>query len=607
MEKMSVLITGGTGFIGSRLALECLRRGHAVKVLGQENTPAESSNRKMVEDRGGEVLLRSVTERQGLPELLDGVDVVFHLAATQHEMNVPDQKFWDVNVSGTRNLLDASVQAGVKRFVHGSTIGVYGVTTGVIDENTLCVPDNIYGVTKLEGERIALGYRDRIPVVVIRIPEVYGPGDRRLLKLFKAIGKNAFFVIGSGENLHHLIYIDDLVEGLLQAAVHPDAANGLFLLAGKEAVTTNEMVSTIARQLGAREPKFCAPMLPFLAAATVLEKTLRPLGIQPPLHRRRLDFFKKDLPLSSDLAHWKFGFDPKVDFEEGSRRTAEWYMDVGLLGGGGGEAHGFHHVRGGPIPWSPPTIPTDEQLTAKMEPFDSFWEAPRDIEKGYARFGQFYKCNYLPHLPREKSARILVVSCGPGYFVDLLGQHGYSNVLGIDSFPGKVAWAQKRELNCRVERAFGFLAQNKEPFDVIFAEQEINHLTKPEILAFLELCRRNLRDRGTLLIHSINGTNPLTGSESRAGNFDHFNSFTEYSLHQILEYSGFVQIRIFPMNLYVFYSNPLNYVGLFAEKLLAIFFRLNFILVGKSAKIFSKKIAAVAKKPRTEEEPGPTT
>jgi nucleoside-diphosphate-sugar epimerase/SAM-dependent methyltransferase len=606
MQNMSVLITGGTGFIGSRLALECLRRGHAVKALGQENTPAESFNRKMVEDRGGQIILRSVTETEGLPELFHGVDVVFHLAATQHEMNVPDKKFWDVNVLGTRNLLEASVRAGVGRFVHGSTIGVYGVTTGVIDESTPCVPDNIYGVTKLEGEKLSLTYRDRIPVAVIRIPEVYGPGDRRLLKLFKAIGKNAFFVIGSGENLHHLIYIDDLVEGLLQAAVHPAAENGLFLLAGNEPVTTNQMVAAIARQLGAREPKFRAPMLPFLAAATVLEKTLRPLGIQPPLHRRRLDFFKKDLPLSPDLAKWKFGFDPKVDFEEGAKRTAEWYQDMGLLGGGG-DAHGFHKGKGNPVPWSPPAIPTDEQLTAKMEPFDSFWEAPRDIEKGYERFYQFYKCNYLPHLPRARNARILVVSCGPGYFVDMLDRHGYSNVLGIDSFPGKIAWAEKRNLNCRVERAFGFLARNREPFDVIFAEQEINHLTKQEILSFLELCWQNLSDRGTLLIHSINGTNPLTGSESRAGNFDHYNSFTEYSLNQILEYSRFGQIRIFPLNLYVFYSNPLNYVGLLADKFLTIFFRLNFILVGKSAKIFSKKLAAVAKKRQDTPERDATT
>ena len=331
MKTVNMLITGGTGFIGSRLALECLKRGHSVKVLGQENNTAESFNRKMVEDRGGQVILESITDVRGFSEIFQGIEVVFHLAATQHEMNVPDQKFWDVNVTGTKNILEASVRAGVKRFVHGSTIGVYGSIEGVIDERTPCAPDNIYGVTKLEGEKLALSYCDRIPVVVIRIPEVYGPGDRRLLKLFKAISRKAFIVIGSGENLHHLIYIDDLVEGLLQAAAHPSAANGLFLLAGIEPITTSQMVAAISRQFGTRPPRFRAPMVPFYVAALVLEKTLRPLGIQPPLHRRRLDFFKKSFTLSTQLAKQTIGFTPKVDFSQGARETANWYKEKGYL------------------------------------------------------------------------------------------------------------------------------------------------------------------------------------------------------------------------------------------------------------------------------------
>jgi nucleoside-diphosphate-sugar epimerase/SAM-dependent methyltransferase len=595
--RMTVLITGGTGFIGSRLALKCLERGHAVRILAQENTEAESVNRKILQERGAQIILKSVTETDGLDELFEGVDVVFHLAATQHEMNVPDRKFWDVNVAGTENMLAASARGGVRRFVHGSTIGVYGSIEGIIDEQVPCAPDNIYGVTKYAGEKLALSYGEKVPVVVIRIPEVYGPGDRRLLKLFKAIGRNAFFVIGDGENLHHLIYVDDLVEGLLQAAVHPAAAGRLFLLAGNEPVTTTDMVAAIARELGARPPRFRAPMPPFSILATVMEKTLRPFGIQPPLHRRRLDFFRKSFTLSPLLARQTFGFDPKVDFVQGVRGTAEWYKEMGYLSGGGSEPDFGAKRRY--LSGSVPMTMSDDQLAAKMEPFDSFWEAPRDIEKGYSRFYEFYRHNYLRHIPPERTARILAISCGPGYFVDMLTRNGYSDVLGIDSFPEKVEFATRKGLNCRVERAFGFLQENPEPFDVIFAEQEINHLTKPEIMAFLQLCRRNLAPGGTLLIHSINGTNPLTGSESRAGNFDHYNSFTEYSLNQILEFSGFEDVRIFPLNLYVFYKNPLNYVGLFLDKAFSVFFRAYFIFVGKSAKIFTKKLAAVARNPET--------
>lgn len=328
---MKVLITGGTGFIGSRLALRCLKRGDDVRVLGQENTQAENSNRALIEKRGAEISVGSVSDNPDLPGLFQGVNVVFHLAATQHEMNVPDQRFWDVNVTGTKNVLEASVAAGVSRVVHGSTIGVYGVPTTVIDEETPCRPDNIYGVTKLEGEKLALSYRDRLAVVVIRIPEVYGPGDRRLVKLFKPINKGAFFVIGRGDNVHHLIFIDDLTDAFLQAAEHDGAVNKLFLLAGKVPVTTEQMVTTIAEQLGAKLPRFRAPMLPFLALATLMELGLRPLGIQPPLHRRRLDFFRKSFILSADRARKAFGFDPKTDFAEGARQTAAYYKEEGLL------------------------------------------------------------------------------------------------------------------------------------------------------------------------------------------------------------------------------------------------------------------------------------
>jgi nucleoside-diphosphate-sugar epimerase len=130
---MNVLITGGTGFIGTRLALRCLERGDNVRVLGQVNTNAEGQNRLLIEDRGVECLMGSVADQDLLERAVAGIDVVYHLAAAQHEMNVPDQKFRDVNVEGTRKLLDACIHHRVGRFVHGSTIGVYGKLDGEID------------------------------------------------------------------------------------------------------------------------------------------------------------------------------------------------------------------------------------------------------------------------------------------------------------------------------------------------------------------------------------------------------------------------------------------------------------------------------------------
>jgi SAM-dependent methyltransferase len=242
----------------------------------------------------------------------------------------------------------------------------------------------------------------------------------------------------------------------------------------------------------------------------------------------------------------------------------------------------------------------DTPLTAKIEPFDSFWEGPANVEKGYYTFGQFYRHNYLSFLPSDRSARILAISCGPGYLVDLLTKKGFTNVLGIDSFPDKVEHARRRNLNCVVAEAFPFLYSAPSTFDAIVCEQEINHLTKEEILNFLQLCRHSLKTNGILIVHALNGANPITGAEALAQNFDHYNTFTEYTLRQVLDYAGFEDTRVFPLNLYVFYRNPLNYVLILLSALYSAFFRFSFMLYGKSNRLFAKKIAAVCRNTRTD-------
>ena len=242
---------------------------------------------------------------------------------------------------------------------------------------------------------------------------------------------------------------------------------------------------------------------------------------------------------------------------------------------------------------------TSSELSAKLEPFDTFWEGPEDVEKGYTTLYKFYKHNYLKYMPANKEVKILVISCGPGYFVDMLSRQGYKNVLGIDSDPIKVKPAIDRGLNCKEERAFEFLAENQGKnnlYDIIIAEQEINHLNKEELLEFLELSRSNLNADGQLIVHSLNGANPITGSEALSQNFDHFFTLTEYSLMQALELAKFKNIKVFPLNLYVFYNNPFNYAAIIIDKLNTLVFRINFKLYGKSNKIFSKKIAAICKK-----------
>jgi SAM-dependent methyltransferase len=235
-------------------------------------------------------------------------------------------------------------------------------------------------------------------------------------------------------------------------------------------------------------------------------------------------------------------------------------------------------------------------LAARLEPFDSYWQAGKDIEKGFRAFAAYYQANYLPHLPPDRDARILVVSCGPGYLVNLLRERGYRNVLGIDSDPQKVEHARRRELPCEAARAFPFLADKVGVYDAIVPEQELNHLTLDETIEFLKLCRTALKPGGTVIVYAMNGANPFVGSENLAHNIDHFYNVTEYSLEQILQLAGFTNIRVFALKLYVFWKNPLNYVGLVATSIIELTLRGVFALYGKKVRVLSKKIAAVAMK-----------
>jgi nucleoside-diphosphate-sugar epimerase len=329
---MKILITGGTGFIGSRLALLARDEGHEIVVAGQLNSDAERARARELEGAGVLIEQGPLQDSAHARRASEGCEAVIHLAAAQHEANVADDHFFDVNVNGTQTLLDASKAAGVRRFVYGSTIGVYGDADGqTLDESSPPRPQNVYGRSKLRAEEVVNSSRGTIEICIVRISETYGPGDFRLLKLFRALNRRRFFIIGSGLNRRQVIHVHDLARGLLLAAVSPAAVGETFVMAGPEIMTTRDMVQQVARALDRPPPRWRAPMWPFLTAAVIFERTLSPLGINPPLHRRRLDFFRKSFVFSTTKAHDLLGFAPVIPFQKGAIETAKWYQDGGYL------------------------------------------------------------------------------------------------------------------------------------------------------------------------------------------------------------------------------------------------------------------------------------
>jgi 2-polyprenyl-3-methyl-5-hydroxy-6-metoxy-1,4-benzoquinol methylase len=237
------------------------------------------------------------------------------------------------------------------------------------------------------------------------------------------------------------------------------------------------------------------------------------------------------------------------------------------------------------------------RFTARSEPFDTYWQGTRDLNQGFRAFATYYRANYLPHLPADRQARILVTSCGPGYLVNALVAAGYVNVIGIDADPEKIQHALERSLPCEVASAFAYLEAHDEAFDVIIPEQELNHLTLDETIDFLCQCRRSLRPGGLLLAYAINGANPLVAPEHISHNIDHFYNVTERSFTQLLHVAGFTDIRPFACKLYVFWDKPLNYVGWAITQLMELMMRCVYRLYQEPVSIMSKRIAAIARRP----------
>jgi dihydroflavonol-4-reductase len=328
----SLFITGASGFIGSHLAQISLRAGHRITVTAAVNNEAERGRLAALQRLGVMPVIARLAERERLADALRGHDVIIHLAAAQHEAEAPESHFHDVNVEGTRTLLELAEHCGVRRFVYGSTIGVYGsVAHGELDAESPLAPDNPYGRTKAEAERLVREHASRIETCIVRISEVYGPGDMRLLKLFRAIERGHYVTIGQGRNEHQLIFVDDVARGLLAAARAARAAGETLVLAGGERLTTDEMASAIGAAVGRHRRPRHVPIMPFDLAARFFEATFPRLGLTPPIHRRRLDFFRKSFRFSTEKAAQVLDFVPQVCFADGARRTAQWYRENRLL------------------------------------------------------------------------------------------------------------------------------------------------------------------------------------------------------------------------------------------------------------------------------------
>jgi nucleoside-diphosphate-sugar epimerase len=306
-----------------------VRRGYQVRGLVRHDAQARE-----LEAAGIQASRGTLQDRAALTRAVKDVEVVYHIAAVYREAGIPASTYRAVNATAVGELVDAAAAAGVRRVVHCSTVGVHGdIEHPPANEDAPLKPGDIYQVTKLEGERLAreAAARTSLPVTIARPSGIYGPGDRRLLKLFRGVARRRFVVLGSGNIFYHLTYIDDLVEGFRLCGEVPAAANRTYILAGGEVTTLNELMTLIAREAGVEPPSWKLPVWPFWLAGAACEAVCVPLGLEPPLYRRRVDFFTKSRAFDVARARAEIGYAPQVGLREGIRKTLAWYRERGWL------------------------------------------------------------------------------------------------------------------------------------------------------------------------------------------------------------------------------------------------------------------------------------
>jgi nucleoside-diphosphate-sugar epimerase len=264
-----------------------------------------------------------------------GSELVYHLASPFGDILQPDQAYWDIEVNGTRNVLQAAERLGVRRVVHCSTQGVHGIITNPPgNEDSPLAPRDYYCYSKVEGERVCQEFIAKgMDIVIVRPTSVYGPGDiRGWLQLFRMVSKGWFLMIGSGSTLNHPVYVENLVDVFELSGSSPSAKGRVYLAGDEEPVTLTKLVRDVASVTGTRVrmvrfPWYGAAWL----AATFIEVACKSVRVKPPVFRRRLSWFKTNRSFQIERAKQELGYHPRVGLQEGLSRTARWYRQTGYL------------------------------------------------------------------------------------------------------------------------------------------------------------------------------------------------------------------------------------------------------------------------------------
>jgi len=323
---MKTLVTGATGFIGNHLIRELLGEKRNVRCLVRK-----SSNRAVLrefEKLGVETVSGDLLDKASLQRAVRGVKIAYHVAGEVYSVS-RDSTYYKVNVRGTENLVEACLTENIRKFIYLSSIAAVGPNRDrniLLKEADECHPIVPYGKSKYEAEKILLTYyREKdFPVVIVRPPIVYGPRQKsELTNVFRAIKKGKFMIVGAGDNLKSLCYIDNLIQGMVLAEKKGKSGE-IYFIADEKPYSINELCSTISRLEGKEVsythlPTFIADLSGFLF--NVIHRLFK-FSFLPLFTIKTV---KLDFACDISKAGKELGYVPQINLEEGLKRTLAWH------------------------------------------------------------------------------------------------------------------------------------------------------------------------------------------------------------------------------------------------------------------------------------------
>lgn len=327
-KRPSILITGANGFVGARLCRKFINEGFIVYAGVRRTADLSRLSDLTVQLRYGDM-----TEPVTLPDMVSGVDYIIHNAGVVKAKN--KQMFFDINETGTENLLQAIVEhnQSLKKFIYISSLAAagpsrYGKPVTEADEPN---PLTTYGQSKLAGERKALSYADKIPVLSIRPPGVYGPGDTEILPFFKTVNGRIKPFLGNCSRKLQLVHVDDLCRGIFMSLTYETNSNEIYFIADRDVYSMKELINILQEVIGKNAMPVYIPSALFKLIAYVVQFFSKLLGITPMLSVEKAKELLASWEMSVRKANMDFGFESEIKFFDGARDTFEWYKKEGWI------------------------------------------------------------------------------------------------------------------------------------------------------------------------------------------------------------------------------------------------------------------------------------